>query len=349
VALNKPVIVGAAAVTVKGAERDIRLSQVQAFGANWTGSVHRASAGTSWDFDLSADRLDAADLDLWLGPADRRSLLDRILPFAAPRSVEPARAALFARIAAHGRLRVGQVLLSSIRVGRLDADAEIEGRNLDLQRAQADFYGGRVNGEFSASLAALPSYSFRGRLDHVDLGLLADSTQSLADHFAGIATGDISLAARGIGLQPLIASLEGEGVLRLRNVTMRGAGFGAGRSSQPIVRRSQLVRSGEPDALSEFRYSSAAATFHVVAAQVRLDQLLLVGRDEQLEVEGNVDFDRQMNLRARSMPRDAARPVDGDWTESDADTWTISGSLDGPQIRPQTAVAGGRPVPGGRR
>ncbi len=242
------------------------------------------------------------------GPQIDPAPLDRILPFAASHNSATARDALFARVAARGRLRVGEVLLSSVRFGKLDANAKIDGRSLVLQGAQADFYGGRVNGELDASLVSEPSYSFHGRVDRVDLGLLSDSANVLAGRFAGFAAGELSLAAHGIGRQPLAASLEGEGVLRLRDVMVRGIDRSVEQSPDRVVERSQgkvlpsPARTGESDSAAEARYSSAAATFHVAAGRVRIDQLLLVGRDEQFEVDGSIDFARQLNLHARAVP-----------------------------------------------
>jgi hypothetical protein len=261
------------------------------------------------------------------------------------------RDAIFARLVARGRLRVGEVLVSAIRVGKLDADAEIDGRSFVLHRAQADFYGGRLNGELNASLASTPSYSFRGHVDRIDLGLLSSATDPLSGRLAGLAVGDLSLTAHGIGRQPLTASLEGEGVLRLRNVTVRGLDLGSDRlASDRGSARASLTRTIETDqGASETRYSSAAAAFHVAGGQVRIDQLLLVGRDEQLEIDGTVDFARQMNLRARSTPRDASRPSEVESQEAEADTWIVSGSLDAPQVLMQTSVAGARPLPAGAR
>ena len=76
-----------------------------------------------------------------------------------------------------------------------------------------------------------------------------------------------------------------------------------------------------------------------------LNQVLLVGRDEQLEIDGTVNFARQLNLRVRplsrdSTPRDLARTTEIDAQETDADTWAIAGTLEAPQIRLQTPVAG---------
>ncbi len=364
VAFSQPLVIDAASVSVKGSERDVHLAAVQALGAHWSGSLRRRSADGAWDFDLSADRLDPAALDLWLRPGSEPGLLSRILPFTTSRSFAPARAAVFARLAARGRLRVGEVLLAPLRIAKLDADAEIEGRRIVLRRAQADFYGGRLSGELDALLTAQPFYSFRGRIERVDLASMTDASPSLAGRFAGLAAGELTLQARGIGREPLAASLEGEGVLRVRNVLVRGLDLGPQRDlDRDAGPKSPAPGSaGDSESAAETRYSTAAATFHVAQGRVLLNQVLLVGRDEQLELEGTVDFARQLDLRVRPLPRDLtsrdltqrdlARTAEIDAQDTDADTWAVVGTLDAPQVRLQTPVAGAAaPVisTGGRR
>ena len=108
-----------------------------------------------------------------------------------------------------------------------------------------------------------------------------------------------------------------------------------------------------PSAAAETRYSTAAATFHIAQGRVLLNQVLLVGRDEQLEMDGTVNFARQLDLRVRPVPRDLtprdlARTAEIDAQDTDADTWAIVGTLEAPQVRLQSPVAGGRERPGRR-
>jgi uncharacterized protein involved in outer membrane biogenesis len=246
-------------------------------------------------------------------------------------------------------------------MGKLDAEAEIDGRKIVLRRAQADLYGGRLSGELNALLTAVPFYSFRGRLDRVDLRLLTNASPSLAGRFGGVAVGELELDARGVGREPLAASLEGEGVLRVRNATLRGLDLGPDRSldrgpdKDPDQKLLTPARAGDSELGAETRYTTADATFHVAGGRVRMDQVLLIGRDEQLEVDGTVSFARQLDLRVRPVPRDLTRR-ELDAQDSDADTWAIAGTLDAPQIHLQTPLAGARaaqadrPVsPGARR
>ncbi len=362
VALNQPLLVGEASVALKGGERDIHLGAVQALGAHWTGSLRRRVPDGAWDFDLSADRLDPGDLESWLRPG-QPGLLGRILPFTVSRNSALSRAAAFSRLAARGRLRVGELLLAPLRVGKLDADAEIDGRRIVLRRAEADFYGGRLSGELNALLSADPFYSFRGRVDRVDLALMTNASSSLAGRFAGLASGELTLAARGVGRESLAASLDGEGVLRVRNAIVRGLDLSPDRSvdrgSDQIPGQKVLPpgRSGDSEPATETRYSTAAATFHIAGGRVLMNQVLLVGRDEQLELDGSVSFARQLDLRVRPMPRDLTprdltRTAEIETQDNDADAWAIAGTLDAPRVRLQTPVAGAREralSTGGRR
>lgn len=352
IALNEPLVVGSATVVLKGADRQIRLASVQALGANWSGSLHRASPAAMWDFDLSADRLDVAGLDRWLGPRAQTSFLDRILPFGSSTNLGPARDALFARIAAHGRLRVGELLVAQLRAAKLDAEADVTGRRVVLQRAQADFYGGHLSGKFDAALSSTPSYSFRGRFDHADVGLISDATGSLAGRFGGLAAGDVTVSAHGVGRQSLVASLQGEGIFRLRNAVVSGISLPLSPESdrsRDLGSDPKVLAAAHPDDPdpAESRFGTAAATFHVSAGQIRVDQLLLVGRDEQIEVEGSIDFDQRMDLHVRSAPRDLARPTEADSQDPENDSWAVTGTLEAPQVRPETSVAGARNFSGG--
>ena len=345
VALNEPLLIDQASVALKAGDRVVRLAAVQALGAHWTGSLHRRAADGAWDFDLSADHLDSAQLDRWLRPGSQPGLLGRILPFTVSRSSAPVRDAVFARLAARGRLRVGELLLAPLRIGKLDADAQIDGRKIVLRRAQADLYGGRLSGELNALLAAEPFYSFKGRVDRVDLALLANASTPLAGRFGGVAAGELAFDARGIGREPLAASLEGAGALRVRNAVVRGLDLGSGRS---LDRARTRASHSEPAA--ETRYGTAAAAFHVVGGRVRMDRVLLSGRDEQLAIDGTVSFARQLDLRVRPAPhnaaprdlapRDSSHAADSDAQDTAADAWAVSGTLDAPQVHLQIPVVG---------
>jgi AsmA-like C-terminal region len=332
VLLNRPLIVSSATVAFRPGERRVRLAGAQAFGANWKGTLDWRAAEKEWTFDLSADRLVAADLDRWLGPRARPTLLERMLPFASATRSASGREAAIAQLQARGRLRVGEVILAPLRIRNLDTRLDLDGRGIVLRDAQAGFYGGHVDGQFEARLDAKPSYAFDGRIDAVNLAALTSVTNSLVGRFAGFASGKFALATRGIGRQALLASLEGEGDLRIHNAVVRRfrVAFGPQEAIAP------------PAVRGESRFDSVAAKFHLAAGSVRLDRLVLGARERQkYEVAGSVDFARRLNLTVRSVPPAEDSALDPD-AVAESDAWTIGGTLDAPQVTRQTRIARNR-------
>jgi AsmA-like protein len=334
--MNHPVVVSAT-VDLRPGERRVSIASADAFGAHWKGSLHK-SAGDEWIFDLSADHLDAAELDRWLGPRARKGLFARMLPFAvAPDPESPSDAAMDSTIAslrARGRLRVAEVTLDPVRLERLDSTVELRGRNLALRDAQAVFYGGRLTGDFEARLSPAPAYSIRARIDRANLTDLAAATVSLAGRFAGLASGDLRLAAHGVGRDDLLKSLQGDGTLRVRDPLLNGllpASLPSGLDGSRTA-----ARAGEAPASVEDRFGLATASFHVAGEHIVVDELSLAGREAQIEARGTVDFAKRLDFRVASTPyaaipvsdsQDAAAPP-GPWGH---DEWVGSGTLDAPR------------------
>ena len=86
--LNQPIVKIKARAELKPGSRHVALSSASAFGARWNGTLDHHDSGGGWQFALSADHLDAADLDRWLNPRWRESLIDRMLPFLNSASVD---------------------------------------------------------------------------------------------------------------------------------------------------------------------------------------------------------------------------------------------------------------------
>jgi hypothetical protein len=335
--LNQPLLVSSASIELRRGRRRVNLAAVQALGADWTGSLVAPTDDGPWTFDLSAGRLDAADLNEWLAMPDRPSFLRRMLPFAAPAAPgdAPARADALDRLNARGRLRVGQLLLSPLRVEKmenLDAQAALQGSSILLREVRAELYGGRLTGDFQARLSPEPAYSFDGQFLRLDLRELA-SAASLPGSGAGWASGELQLSARGSDRAALAASLEGRGQLRVRD-----AALVRGEWMPPAA----LNASGhEPDPGSR-RYS-ITTSFQVGDGRVLLDPFLLGNPDEQVEITGSVDFQRQLDLRVRSLPRPVAAAVGG--SDAENSVWTVGGTLDAPLVTPQPVAENGSGFP----
>ncbi len=328
VLMNQPLLVTSASVDLRPDVTRVRLDSAEALGAHWKGSLEWRAEKEAWDFDLSADRLDAAELNRWLGPRARPSFLRRMLPFAGSSRAASAREAALANFQAHGRLRVAELTINPLRVVSLDAQAQLVGRDLVLRRVQGEFYGGRVTGEFEARLSGAPTYAFRGHIARTNLAALAAATAPLAGRFAGLASGELTLAARGIERKDLLASLEGGGTLDVRDAVIRGP---------DLLSEFEDVVS-EPQAGSEGYFGGATGSFRVVGGSVHLEQFLFAGHDEQFEVVGKVDFTRRLDLRIQSI-RSADGGVAGTGIGVGGDAWVVGGTMEAPQVTRQTRIA----------
>jgi hypothetical protein len=325
-AIDEPILISAASVEVSPGARSMTIGGAQALGAQWKGGLERKAAKADWTFDLSAERLDIEDLGRGLGQS-RQGLLYRILPFAGSLELAPQTEAAIARIGAHGRLHIGALALGALRLESLEATANLERGGLTLRRARADLYGGRLSGEFRAQLDAGLRYSFRGQVDRTDLSALAALT-SIKNVFGGIGSGEVELAAHGLGRQALLASLEGEGFLQVQDAEI-------GLLDLPLDSTDNSLRD-----IASSRFRSSTVSFRVEGGRIRVDPWLLSGRQRQLEIVGAIDFSRRLDLQVRSLSQSERLGPVSDSPSGD-DVWVIGGTLDAPQVIRQERVSAG--------
>jgi hypothetical protein len=336
--LNRPVELAAARLELAPGQRRITLTRAAAFGAHWQGSVSwKESGAPAWEFDLAADRLDAAELDRWLGPRARPGWLARLFSSSAPQQFAPA---LPGSLLARGKLRADSFVLAPIEAQNVRADIELDGRALDVQQLSARFYGGNITGSLEAKLTADPVYRFLGRLDGVNAAALAGTSAVLKARLAGTLAGAVQFSAQGIGRDNLLASLEGRGNLAVSDAEVDGLDLGASQADSGIGRGG--------------RYSSVRAAFFVGGRAIQLQSLVLAGTKEVYQGDGTVDFARRLvlNLRPVAPAMPPATPsvtlaAAGDRTPMDLrDLPTrlihVSGLIEAPRISteepPQAAV-----------
>jgi uncharacterized protein involved in outer membrane biogenesis len=334
--VTEPILVSAASVGFSPGERRVKIGGVEALGALWNGAFQQTIPNAAWTFDLSASRLDLNELGQALAQ-NRQGLFYRLLPFAEPSGLTPQTAAAIARINAQGHLHIDELALGSSRLESLDATADLEQGNLTLRRAEADLYGGRLTGEFRAQLGTDLSYSFRGQVDRTDLSALA-SLSSIKEGFSGIGSGEIALSARGLGRQALLASLEGEGFLQVQDAAINLLNL-------PVIPADTSFQD-----IAGNRFRSSTVSFRIENGQVRVDPWLLSGRQRQLEIVGDIDFSRRIDLQVRSLSQ-SDRVSQASDPPADDDIWVLGGTLDAPQIIREERVSAGNEsiVHSGRR
>ena len=324
-AIEQPIVVSAASVEFSPGERRVEIGGLQALDGSWKGFLQRKSENENWTFDLSADRLNLEQLGQGLSQS-RQGLLYRLLPFGGAAGLAPEAEAAIARIGAQGRLHLDELAIGASRLDNLDATADLEHGNLTLRRAQADLYGGRLSGEFRAQLGTELRYSFRGQVDRTDLSALAAIT-SIRHGFGGLGSGEIAFSARGLGRQALLASLEGEGFLHVQDAAVE----------LPDLPSDSADTSFQEIAGNRFRNSTVS--FRVENRQIRVDPWLLSGREKQLEIVGDIDFSRRLNLQVRSLSQSNRISSASEFASDDV--WVLGGTLDAPQIIRQERVSAG--------
>lgn len=313
--LNRDITQVKASVELSPQGDTVQLTSANAFDADWRGSFQRSAPSSEWVFALSANQLNAAEMDRWLNPQRRENLLDRILPFLAS---QPPPQPMPAWLRARGTLSIGQFALSSFQFHQLRARASVEGRRLRLTDAQAGFYSGVLSGAMSLNLTQQPSYDIVAQFRDVNLGLVAAHTFSLSNLFSGAASGDLHLAAEGLGRDALLRSLSCRGSAQVRGASY--SGMDLLESLQAASKRPGITTF--PRAVAEFSCAKGRVTF---------SRLQLQSQRGDFEAAGFVDFARHMRFEifpaagGRSGDAEPAGPV------SPA-VYRLSGSLGEPDL-----------------
>ncbi|HEX3376973.1 MAG TPA: AsmA-like C-terminal region-containing protein, partial [Candidatus Acidoferrales bacterium] len=285
--INQPMRFSKAHIEFTPLQRTVTLSAAEAFGTVWRGSASRKYSDTGWAFDLSADQLDAAELDRWLGPRARPGFLARLTGVNAVATVTPVADAVVAQISAHGRLRASVINVSRMQIEKFDGEAEVAGRTVRIRMGQADFFGGKISGLFDAQLLPDPSYEFQGRFDRVNLNELAQTVPFLNGRMEGNASSTLTLSAHGVGRQGLISSLQGQGTVEGKNIALRG------------IDLSNIFPGNNLDNESE-TFSSVQGAYRILAGGIDLSSFKLDASRGRLEAEGRIDFSHVLNIRVHS-------------------------------------------------
>lgn len=224
--MNQPLQVNKARLDWHDGLRTATISDLDAFGASWTGQVTQANqpdsdASVQWNVQLHADHLDAAELDRWIGPRARPSWLQRLLSSVlGSANAGTAASELVRRVNAEGELRVDEFTLEKITLTQLRAQGALHDLNLELRQVDARWAGGNLRARLQATFLPRPAYDISADLDRVDLSKLPAA--DLPQRFAGLASGTLHLTTQGVGRDELLQRLAGKGEIKVRNVEFRG-------------------------------------------------------------------------------------------------------------------------------
>ena len=226
--LNQPLLLDDAELDYKDGRRIAEIGKVQAFGANWNGEIAQAvtapAAEPKWQFQLHADKIDAAEMDRWVGPRARPGWLQRLMNsfLGSANSSSAANipaSELIRRVNADGELRIDDLTIEKLELSQVRATGSLRELQTEIREAEAQWAGGSVRGTARAQFAPKPGYEVSVEFDRVNLAQLPSA---FAARLGGVATGKLHLAAAGVGREALLESLEGVAQMRLKNVELRG-------------------------------------------------------------------------------------------------------------------------------
>ena len=325
--LNQPVKVKAATLRWRQNAKAVGLQSVEAFGGEWDGDISEnprsrssADAAPRWRFQLHGDTLSAADMDRWMGPRARPGWLQRLLPAVlGGSSGQPADASeLLRRLDAEGDLSIDEFALEKLKLKQLRGHASLRGLRLQVEKCQAQWAGGALQGSVTAFFDPKPSYALKLRATGIALAQV-QLAGKLTDRVVGALDGTLDLKTEGVGREALLDKLTGEGQLQLKKIEFRGwdvpASFAAGAPHAGVS-----------------RWTDGEGVFHVSARSVEVNHLQLRTPQEEISLKGSVSFGREADLTLDSVASTKAK------TPRPERVMQISGPLEGPRVAIQTVA-----------
>jgi hypothetical protein len=288
--LNQPLQLVKTSLVWKDGLRTAVLSDIQAFGGGWSGTIAQtdpaeADGSARWNFRLHGDHLDATELDRWIGPRARPGWLQRLLPslLGGVTQMPNAHASeLVRRVDAEGELQIDEFTLEKLKFQHLRTVGALHDLHLDVREAEAQWAGGTVRAKIAARFLPRPAYEVTADLDRVDLAQLPAPARA-AERFGGTASGTLHFTTQGVGRDELLEKLAGRGDVRMRNIEFRGWDVSAS------------VSQGEPRT-GESRWAAGEGAFTLRDKGVVLAGLRLESGREFTFVKGTVSFGRDANL-----------------------------------------------------
>ena len=289
--LNEPLKIEQTRLEWRDARRLVTIGKVDAFGANWSGTLSEdtealASEYHKWSFQLRADHLDATQLDRWFGPRARPNWLQRLLPsLLGGNENNPAAARaneLLRRVSAEGELSADTLSIEKLKFTQAHATLSLNNLELRARNIDAQWAGGTIRAELQAKFSPVPDYEVDADLERVNLAQLPWPTR-WAERWAGAASGRVHLTTGGVGRDELLKQLAGTGTVKLNKVELRGWDVEASAASGNL-------RAGAS------RWSSGEGQFEIGERLIRFADVQLVGTAAKTRLSGNIGFDMTGDL-----------------------------------------------------
>jgi hypothetical protein len=323
VGLNQPLAVQESTLNWKDGLRSVDMTKVEGFGGAWSGSIRENDIADSqdrpkWNFNLTADRMNAAALDRWVGPRARPNWLQKLLPsLLGGSSSSPAASELVRQMNAEGDLNIGELTVEKLKLANVHAEGALHDLQLDVREAYAQWAAGTVHAQIHAQFAPLPKYDVTAKLDRVNLAEIP-APGRFTERLAGLASGMVHIETEGVGREELLEKLAGGGEVQLKTVEFRGWDVSAS------------VADGAPHTGTS-RWTTGQGTFTMRNREVSIERLKLDSGGEQTSLQGTVSFARDADLTIETLSAEKRRGRTIGINEA-GHVLKISGPLDGPRV-----------------
>ena len=321
--LNQPLKIAESELDWMEGRHAVRVVKLDGFGGTWTGNIEELSRGNGgngpqWNFHLSVDQLNAADLDRWVGPRARPSWLQRLLPQLLGGSAPSTPASeLVRRVNAEGELDITQLTIEKLKLEQVIAKGSLHDLQLDVREAQAEWAGGKVQAKINAKFLPRPVYEIAAKLERVNLAQLPGVGRN-AERLGGVASGTLRVKTEGVGREELLGKLTGRGEFHLNKVEFRGWDVNAS------------VAEGAAHA-GVSRWATGECSLRLKDSSIFLEDFRLDGGKQLTLVNGTLSFGRNAELAIETTSaRKSKDPKASDYGAGHV--LKISGPLDGPKI-----------------
>jgi hypothetical protein len=328
--LNQPLSVQESTLNWRDGQRSVDVTKVEGFGGTWSGSITEriladVENGPRWNFSLTTDRMNAAELDRWVGPRARPNWLQRLLPsLLGGSSPSPAASELVRQMNADGELNIGELTVERLKLANVHAEGSLHDLLLDVREADAQWAAGTVHAQIHAKFAPLPKYDVTAKLERVNLAEIP-APGRFTERLTGLASGSVHVETEGVGRDELLQKLAGGGEVKLQNVEFRGWDVSAS------------VADGAPHAGTS-RWTTGAGKFTMRDRGVTVEALTLESGAERTSLQGTVSFARDADLTIETLSA-GKRPARTIGINEGGHVLKISGPLDGPRVSVEKVVA----------
>ena len=197
-----------------------------------------------------------------------------------------------AALRARGTLAIEEGSFGSLDFSDLDSTLSLENKVIRLEPVSMSLYDGRMSGTATMSMAASPpTVSVQARAETIGVGPLLGDTLDMKDMLSGALTGDLSIAAAGDALDPILRSASGTGDIRIENgrvgalnvlgILSRASGLLGEKSLKAVS--DKLAKEGTD-------FSSIEAALKIGGGKISTSNLRLVSPDIDLTDDGTLDM-----------------------------------------------------------